>query len=352
MSSQKPAVVRQLRGQFNNSRLLRYLLLLALGWGIAQILAYFETVIIVFSFAAILAFLLSHPVRWIQRYLPHGLAVMLVFLAFIICLGGLTFVVGAVLLSQGQQLLEQLPDILNYLASLIDGLQSLLERFRFEIDLSGLEDQLRDQAIAGLGVGLTTAQRILMVLVELILVAVVGFFMLLDGGRLWHFLLQVLPGSLRPRLTEAIQQNLLGFFWGRFLLSLFFGLSCLVVFILLDIPFALLLAAIAGVFDLIPGIGATLGVCLVALILLPQGLGLSAAVIVICVLLQQIEENLLMPRIMQGSINMNPVVMFFALLMGAQIAGFLGLFLSIPVAGVIISLLNIEAMKGGQPKPE
>ncbi len=348
MSSREPSFWPSFWGQLNNSKLLRYLLLLALGWGISQVLAYFETVIIVFTFAAILAFLLSYPVGWVQRYLPLGPAVILVFLAFMVCLGGLTFVVGAVLLSQGQQLLEQLPDIINYLASLIDGLQNLLERFRFDIDLSGLEDQVRDQAIAGLGAGLTTAQRVLMVLIELILVAVVGFFMLLDGGRLWQFLLKAFPEPFRPRLTVAIQQNLLGFFWGRFLLSVFFGLSCLGVFILLDIPFALLLAAIAGVFDLIPGIGATLGVVLVALILLPQGIGLSIAVIVICVLLQQIEENLLMPRIMQGSINMNPVVMFFALLMGAQIAGFLGLFLSIPVTGVIISLLDLEAMKGGK----
>jgi len=80
----------------------------------------------------------------------------------------------------------------------------------------------------------------------------------------------------------------------------------------------LLLAEIAGVFDLTPGIGATIGITLVSLIA--------------CVLLQQVEENLLMPRIMQGSINMNPVFMFFALLVGAKVAGLVGVFLSIPLA--------------------
>ncbi|BDA75592.1 hypothetical protein CAL7716_097580 [Calothrix sp. PCC 7716] len=69
-------------------------------------------------------------------------------------------------------------------------------------------------------------------------------------------------------------------------------------------------------------------------------------VLVGCVLLQQVEENLLMPRIMQGSINMNPVFMFFALLVGAQIAGLVGVFLSIPIAGVLISLFEIEEMQG------
>lgn len=101
-----------------------------------------------------------------------------------------------------------------------------------------------------------------------------------------------------------------------------------------------------GVFDLIPGIGATIGIALVCLIILPQGIWLAVQVLIGCVLLQQVEENLLMPRIMQGSINMNPVFMFFALLVGAQVAGLVGVFLSIPIAGVLISLFNIEEMQG------
>lgn len=64
--------------------------------------------------------------------------------------------------------------------------------------------------------------------------------------------------------------------------------------------------------------------------------------IVYCVLLQQIEENILMPIIRQNSVNLNPVVIFFALLLGARIAGFLGLFLSIPIAAVIVGFVNIK----------
>jgi predicted PurR-regulated permease PerM len=139
----------------------------------------------------------------------------------------------------------------------------------------------------------------------------------------------------------------LGFFWGRLLLSLFFGVSVFIVFIILQLPYALFLAAIAGVFDLIPGIGATIGITLVSLIVLPQGIWLSLQVLIGCVILQQVEENLLMPRIMQGSINMNPVFMFFALLVGATLAGLVGIFLSIPLAGVLISLFDIEEMQAG-----
>lgn len=330
----------------NNARLIRYLLLFALGWVIVQVLAYFEMVIVIFSFAAILAFLLNYPVRWLQNFVPHSVAVILVLILTLFIMVASVATIGVTLLSQGQQLVEQFPDLLNSASTWLEQFQQSLESFNLRVDLERIQETLNAQALQGLALGLTTLQGLLFGLVDFILVLVVAFFMLLDRGRLWHFFIQKLPDRLQVKFSNAIRDNLLGFFWGRLLLSIFFGVSCFLVFLLLQVPYALLLAAIAGAFDLIPGIGATIGVILISLILLPQGIWLSITVIVSCVLLQQVEENLLMPRVMQGSINMNPVVMFFALLVGARIAGIFGIFLSIPVAGVMISLLGIEEMQG------
>ncbi|WP_333287744.1 AI-2E family transporter [Microcoleus sp. D2_18a_B4] len=130
------------------------------------------------------------------------------------------------------------------------------------------------------------------------------------------------------------------------LLSIFLGISTFVVFILLDIPYGRLMAAVAGAFDLIPGIGATIGISLICLIILFQGIMLSLKVLVGCIVLQQVEEKLLIPPIMQGSININPVIMFIALLVGPRVAGLVRVFLSSPIAGVIISLLDIDEMRG------
>lgn len=338
----------QLWVQLNNAKLVRYLLLFALAWAIVQVLAYFETVLVVFIFAAILAFLLNYPVRWVSRFLPHWAAVISVFLISLLILGGLIATLGLTLVSQSQQLLEQGPQLFNFALELLGNLQSLLSRWNLNVDFSTVEAQLREQALSTLGVGFATLQNVLFSLVDLILIAVVAFFMLLDGQRLWQFVVRIFPRHLQQDVTIAIQKNFIGFFWGRLLLSIFFGVSAFLVFVLLDIPYALVMAAIAGVFDLIPGVGATLGIGLVCLIILPQGILLSLKVLVGCILLQQVEENLLMPRIMQGSINMNPVVMFFALLVGARVAGLVGVFLSIPIAGVLISLLDVDEMRGEQ----
>lgn len=329
----------------NNTRLVRYLLLFALAWAVSQLLAYFETVLIIFIFAAILAFLLNYPVKLVCRVMPRWAAVILVFLLTLLILGGLLATLGLTALSQAQQLLEQVPQFSESAIAVLTNIQSFLQNRGITVDFTTFETQIREQAVNIIGIGFSTIQTLLFSVLDLILIAVVGFFMLLDGRRLWNLSIKLFPSHLRQDFTGAIQKNFLGFFWGRLLLSLFFGVSTFLIFILLKIPYALVMAAIAGIFDLLPGIGATIGISLVCLIILPQGILLSLKVLVGCVLLQQVEENLLMPRIMQGSINMNPVIMFFALLVGARVAGLVGVFLSIPIAGVAISLLEIEEMK-------
>ena len=330
----------------NNAKLIRYLLLFALAWAIIQVLAYFGTVLIVFIFAGVLAFLLSYPVKWVEHFLPHTVAATIVFLFSLLLVGGLIATLGFTILSQAQQLFAQAPQFIESVISLIDRIQNVLTNLNFQVDFQGIEEQVRNQALVFLGNGFTTIQALLSNFIDLVLILVVAFFMLLDGKQAWNFILKIFPESFRYKFNQAIKKNLLGFFWGRLVLSLFFGISVFFVFITLKLPYGLVLATIAGIFDLIPGIGATIGISLVCLIILPQGIWQAVKVLASCVILQQVEENLLMPRIMQGSINMNPVFMFFALLVGAEIAGLVGVFLSIPIAGVLTSLFEIEEVQG------
>jgi len=317
-----------------------------------QVLAYFETVLIIFIFAAIIAFLLNYPVSWATRFVPRGIAVIAVFVLSLLLLGGLVATLGSVIFYQIQQLVGQSPQLIDAVIDLSERLQPLLLRWNLRVDFSAWEGQLRGWGMQLLETNLILIQGLLLNLVDAVVIAVIAFFMLLDGRRLWTFMLQAFPPATRPDITAAVRSNFLGFFGGRLLLSTFFGISMFIVLTILGVPFAIALAAIAGVFDLIPGIGATVGIALISVILLPQGIWVSIKVLIICIVLQQIEENLLMPRIMQGSIDMNPVVMFLALLVGARIAGFVGIFLSIPLAGMLISLFNVQDFQGQRTKPK
>ncbi|MGR3279760.1 AI-2E family transporter [Acaryochloris marina NIES-2412] len=330
--------------------LVRWLLLIALGWAVTQVLAYFEKILVIFIFAAIFAFLLNYPVKWVTRFLPRGLGVTIVFLFSLLIIGGLMVTLGSVIVYQIQQLWSELPQLIDVGIGFFDSLQAVLSRWNLQVDFSSWEKQLRGWGLQILEINFTLIQDLLFNLVDVILMAVITFFMLLDGRRLWQFILRVFPPSTRSKVTAAIQSNFLGFFWGRLLLSIFFGISIFIVLIIFGVPFAITLAAIAAVFDLIPGIGATIGIGLISIFLLSQGLWLSLKVLIISIVLQQIEENLLMPRVMQGSIDMNPVVMFLALLVGARIAGIVGIFLSMPITGVLISLFELQEFQGHRTK--
>ncbi len=334
----------------DTSSLLRYLLLFACSWAAVELLEYFEIVVVIFTLSTILAFLLSYPVRWLSRWLSHQLAVLVVFTVAMTVIAGIVITIGLAVVSQGQPLIDNLTDFLTSLTPRIETLEQSLQRWNLQIDLQSLGVQLRDQAVGLLGAGISLLQALLNNFLHSILTAVVTYFMLLDGDRIWDWMIQRAPEAQRKKITDTVQESLLGFFWGRLLLSIFFGISTFLVFLLFKVPYALTLAVIAGLFDLIPGIGATIGIGLVCLFLLSQSVVLAIQAAIVCIVLQQVEENILLPRIMRESLNINPVVMFFALIVGARIAGVLGIFLSIPIASIIISLLDIEEMKGTNSK--
>ena len=211
--------------------------------------------------------------RWCRRFLPHGIAVFTVFMVALVLLGGILTTLALAVIAQGQSLLDNGTDLLNSLLPLMVRMETILSQWNVQIDLQTLGEQLQQQATSLLGSGLGLVQTLLENFINGILIAVVTFFMMLDGPRLWRLALKTVPEHQRQRLTLTIQKNLLGFFWGRLLLSIFFAVSTFIVFLFLKIPYALILAVIAGLFDLIPGIGATLGVGLVGLLLLSQGVG-------------------------------------------------------------------------------
>lgn len=337
---------RSLWERLNNTVLIKFLLLFACGWAIVEVLAYFQMVVVIFATATILAFLLSHPVAWLSRWLPRGIAAAIVFTCSLLIIVAIAATIGLAILAQGPRMADSLVEFLNSLQPRIEQLEAALNARNIAVDLQGLESQVRDRALNLIGTGLGLLQAALANFVLGLLISVVTLFMLLDGHRIWGWLLKWLPADRRDRFNDTVQRNLLGFFWGRLLLALFLGSSTVIALLVLKVPFALVLGVFVGLFDLIPGIGSSLGIGLIFLFLLSQSFWLAIKALLVCIVIEQIEENILLPHIMRDSLDINPVVMFFALIVGARVAGLVGVFLAIPVAGVVVSWLGIEEMKG------
>jgi predicted PurR-regulated permease PerM len=315
----------------SNSALLRLLLLFGCSWATVLLINYFYTTIALFTAAGIFAALLNYPVVWLSRHMPRKLAITVTFIGAVTLLLGLVMLIGLEVLNQGQSLLTQIRHALNQpdLLPFLDSLKHL--------DIRQAIETLKASLASGLG----AVKSIFSSIFIGIFWAVISLYMLIDGEKLWTLSLRRLPVAYRDRFAETFQQSFLGFLRGQLLLMLFLSGSTLLIFPFLGVSYALFLAIVLGVIDLIPGIGATLGITLVTLLVLAsQGSEIALRVLITCIVLGQIQDNVVQPKVMGNVLELNPVLLFLSLFIGERMAGLLGVFLAIPIAGMIAAWMR------------
>jgi predicted PurR-regulated permease PerM len=321
----------------NNSILLRYLLLFSCGCATVFLINYFHGMIALFTASGIIATILNYPVAWLSRYVPRGLAIAITFIGALALLFGLVTGIGLQAMNQGEDLLFHLKDALKQ-----QDLQSF-QNFLNQLDWDGIADKLQTSLAVGLGI----VKGIFSSVFTAIFGAVISLYMLIDGEKLWRSLLKLIPIASRDRFAQTFRQAFIGFIRGQLLLMLFLSVTTILIFPFLGVNYSLILGIILGVIDAIPGIGATLGLLLVTLLVFTsQGGAIALKVLISCILLIQIQDNYIRPKVMGKSLELNPVILFLALFIGQRVAGLLGVFLSIPIAGMIaiwIKLAREEA---------
>lgn len=311
----------------SNASLLRFLLVCACAWAAFQIVNFFYLPLALFLVAGVLAVLLNAPVRWLCRVMPRPLAIALTTLATLSLIGMFATVLGLQVAEQGQALVADLE------SALPDSRLPLGSALR-ELDLERALQLLG----TGFGHGLGLLGGAFSKLMASVVVLVLTIYMLADRGALWHSLVSLLPQPFGPHLQVSLERSVLGFLRGQLTLVVFLTVASALLFHVLGVQFALALAVVVGVLDAIPGIGATIGVALVVGVVgLTQGPWLALRVLIGSVLLQQVQDNWLHPRVMGRALSLHPLVLFFALFVGERIAGLLGVFLAIPVAGMIVN---------------
>jgi predicted PurR-regulated permease PerM len=311
----------------SNSSLLRFLLLFGCSWATVLLINYFYSTIALFTAAGIFAALLNYPVVWLSRYIPRGLAITVTFVGALTLLLGLVMLIGLEVLNQGQSLLTQLRNTMNQ-PNLLPFLDSLKQ-----LDIRQVIETLQTSLASGLGVVKSIFSSVFIGVFG----AVISLYMLIDGEKLWQLSLRLLPVTYRDRFAKAFQQSFLGFLRGQLLLMLFLSGTTLLVFPFLGVNYALFLAIVLGVIDAIPGIGATLGITLVTfLVLASQGSAIAIKVLITCLILGQIQDNV----VMGNALELNPVLLFLSLFIGERVAGLLGVFLAIPIAGTIAAWMR------------
>jgi putative heme transporter len=281
-----------------------------------------------------------------RRRVPGALAALLVLLGF---LGSIVLAVRLL----APRVSDQIPDLVDQAS---EGLASIEEWLSdgplpVDVDLEGMQETargaLQDFADDGaLAQGVGAAVMVVDFLTGLVLMFVVVFFVLKDGGRLWRGAADLLPDRYRGPVDEAagrIWWTLGAYFRGQLLVALvdavFIGLGLW----LLGVPLALPLAVLVFAGGLFPIVGAFVsGLAAVLVALASEGLTTALLVFGLVLLVQQAESNLLEPLILSKVIALHPLVIILSITAGVLSFGIIGAFLAVPVAASVARVVDMS----------
>lgn len=325
--------------------LLTWLLLLVTGWATLTALRYVGELLSILITAGLIAFLLNYAVAALRPFLPRNVAAVLVYLlsGFVIVIIGVTLVPPV--FNQARLFVTNLPSLVDSAQQQLTAFQAWSIERNLPFDVRTLASQLLTQvqtqveAIATRGLGLVVGT--FNWFLDLILIVVISFYMLIDGDRVWQGLTSIFAPKIRDGLTQSLQRNLQRFVSGQLLLGLFMAITLTLAFWILRVPFFLLFALFIGLMEVIPFVGATLGIATVAIVVAFIDWWLALQVLAVAILIQQVKDNLIAPRIMGNLTGLSPVIIFVSLILGGQLGGLLGVILAIPLTGVVKSLTEI-----------
>ncbi|HAE83828.1 MAG TPA: AI-2E family transporter, partial [Ktedonobacter sp.] len=204
----------------------------------------------------------------------------------------------------------------------------------------------RQQIVAQLGgfAGsvLPLLSRFLDFLLDIVIVAVVSIYLLIDGSRVNNWLRNNMPRQQRGRVDfflETLERVVGGYIRGQLLLSTLIGLLVGIGMLIFHVPYAVLLGVMAFILEFIPVLGTLVSGAICVLIALTQGWLIAVGVLIYFVVVHVIEGDVIGPRIVGKAVGLHPVVSLAALIAGAELFGILGALFASPVAGVLQALI-------------
>lgn len=179
--------------------------------------------------------------------------------------------------------------------------------------------------------------------ISFVAILVLTFYMTLEENGIRRFFTGLVPSKYHPylmRLFQRLEERLGLWLRGQLLLGVIIGSMTFIGLLILGVKYTLVLALIAGVTELIPAIGPIIGSVPAILVAFSDSPVKALIVLILYILIQQLENHLIVPRVMSKVTGLNPVIIILVMLIGGKTAGIAGLFLAVPVTLVIQTFLE------------
>ena len=309
----------------------------------------FRLVLFILFIAIVLGTAIRPAVQWLNRRgVPRPAGVMLMYLLIFLVLIGFVSLVIPLITREAAQIAANVPDYYQGLRSAMIGSSSRLIRilgFQLPPQLFFFlqQEQSGGETLDRVTQSFLVAGLIARSLFVALAVFLLGFYWTLDSERVIRTLLLLFPRKRREDTRELIaevESRLGNFIRGQSILVLAVGILSLVAYLIIGLPYALVLALFAGIMEAVPIIGPTLGAIPAVFVALALDSSKIVWVVLATVVIQGLENYLLVPRVMGKSVGVSPFVIILSLAAFTSLIGLPGALLAIPMAAILQIVLD------------
>lgn len=303
--------------------------LLVVGLALASLWALMRLwpVVLLIATAFIFMAALLPYVEWlVGRGVNRAAAVIGVVALIVLVLVGLLIVVVPALVDEFQELQTRFPEDAREL-------ERLLGRVGVEVELEERAREVEWGSLVSGRAAVDYGQRAIVIALGIITIVVITTYLLIDAPRLSHFLYQFVPPGREPQVEVVLTQLgrvVGGYIRGQIITSSVITVFTFITLTILGVPNAIAFALLAGFIDIIPIVGATLATLLPSIAAFHESPTSGAIVFVLMIVYQQFEDRILAPRVYGHTLNLPPIIVLIAVLIGAELLGIAGALLALP----------------------
>jgi predicted PurR-regulated permease PerM len=327
--------------------------------GVVQsFLAAILTVVLYVLFGAVIAFIAGPIVALLERrlHLPQVPAILLTLLCGLALVVLLGFLITAPIVDEASQLGKQGPALINRINDIFNNVRGQLAAHGIQLSGNGVSNTIStDVSTRVAGALLNIVTSTLSILIDILVILVVAFWMLKDGDELRNGVVSLLPGRLRSEAVfgfDAFRVVVGGYVRGQLVMAVIVGTLAGLGCWLIGVPFPIVVAIAAGTFELIPLVGAFIGGAVAILLALTKSPETAVFAFLLFVAIHIVEGYVLAPRIQARFVRLHPLVMLLTLFAGAEIGGFLGAFVAVPLASLIAVFVRAAMGDAKSRNPE
>lgn len=341
----------------SNRTILRILSLITLFVGVIYVSAIIQRQLMWVVIALFFAVALNPAVEFLRKYMPKKsrgtAAALVVFGSMALILAGIALVLPS-LVSQTAALITNIPNTIRDLSTSSSPFAHMLQRYHAVDYVQKNQDKIVS-SLSNFGQPLWSALKsTLGSFIAIITILSLTFFMLAEGADWLETLRRSRYGDhfrkIEP-VTTDMYTAVSGYVIGNLATSLLAGVTSLIIMLILGVPYAVPLSILVGVFDLIPLVGATIAATIVLLVCLFQSMATTIIMLIFFLVYQQVENQILQPLVYSKTVQISPLIVFVAALLGASLAGIIGALFAIPVAASLKIILSYY-LSTTRPKPK